>query len=743
MTVTSVGMPAEEVPGRVGAWWRAGGRGGSAAHVVPPDGVDAGAVLRRVHEDVPGSVLIDVTGLSSEQVMHEALTALGVDLSPGKRGFWPNAIGAWSEERLLVLVNTRRAGHTRRSQEPRRLLRDTVGRLATRKLAVLTDAGDRLLPLGLRPENLFHLAEPATDAPAPELPTALRALALAEPRTVPVPVWVQLVAALTGETMTPDELTGLAREHSDVLRMGPLGVSFADEGVAEALRRAVAVEQVTGVNGHLADWLLRSSADFRHPEGWARSGPVGLYAATGLAMHAVQAGTYEELLRDGRTVAHLPQTAFIDAARSHSSGIPGNSPAADALHLWGWGVVPNRQREWASWLHLMSWSRDDFAFAQAVASSGVALPWRTKWARWRPPGGCHARFLEAGRFSRLAEVRRQGRPAIAGLQKRMVGRSPEPYVSVRDAETGELLAGPWEGDEIPQGHRADLALPPPATTAPGASVSPDTEPAAPPTRLLDLFASSAPRRSERDFLMPCAPLAVGDVVVFGGELGLVAVQSADGVDPSDTFGLRQQPLSGDYSAPDPSSPVDAAPPSHRDLITLFGEDEIFEAEPEELPDELTHQPTRDLLTGFGLPDMTEGAMALLPYGDGDVDLLDEVDWPDDVEDPAEEGPFFRIGRWMGGELVVDGPTGRVLRVPTDDDPGGPDEKYLTALPAARDLETFLTMVALFVTGLRSRDLAPALGSERGQVTHWLLEALAKVDETGGGQPAWAYVIENE
>ncbi|MGD6756188.1 SUKH-4 family immunity protein [Streptomyces sp. BH105] len=740
MTVTSVGMPAEEVPSRVGAWWRAGGRGGSAAHVVAPDGVDAGAVLRQVHEDVPGSLLINVAGLSAEQVMHQALTTLGVDLSPSERGFWPQALGSWSEERLLVLVNTRRSGHTRRSREPQRLLRSTIGRLATGKLAVLTDADARLLPLGLQPENLFHLAGLAADAPVPDVPAALRALALAEPRTVPVSVWAQLVVALTGETMTTEELTGLARERSDVVSTGPLGVSFADEGVAEALRREVDAEDLRRVNAHVVDWLLRTSAEFRHPEGWARSGPVGLYAAAGLAMHAVQAGSYEELLADGRTAAHLPQTALIDAARSHSGIIPGNSPAADAIHLWGWGVVPNRQRDWASWLHLMAWSRDEFEFARSVASSGVSLPWRTKWASWRPPGGCHARFLEAGRFSRLSEVRWQGRSALAGLQKRMVDRSPEPYVSVRDAETGELLAGPWDGEEVPQEHRADLSLPSTTST----SFAQDREPTGPPLRLVDLFAaSSSPRRSEHDFLMPCVPLTVGESVVFGGELGLVAVQSTDGVDPSDTFGLRLTPLSGDYPAPDPSSPVDAAPPSHRDLVALLGGDEIFEAEPEELPEELTHQPTRELLTGFGLPDMTEGAMALLPYGDADIDLLDEVDRPDDIEPAAERGPFFQIGRWMGGELVIDGPTGRVLRIPTGPDPAGPDEKFLTALPAARDLESFLTMVALFVTGLRTRELAPPLSSERRQVAHWTLEALAKVDEAGGGQPAWAYILENE
>lgn len=106
MTVASVGIPEEGVPGRVGAWWRAGGRGGSAAYVVAPVGVDTGAVMRRVHEGVPGSVLVDVAGLTAEQVMHEALVELGVDLSPGKQDDWRFALGSWSEERLLVLVNT-------------------------------------------------------------------------------------------------------------------------------------------------------------------------------------------------------------------------------------------------------------------------------------------------------------------------------------------------------------------------------------------------------------------------------------------------------------------------------------------------------------------------------------------------------------------------------------------------------------------------------------------------------------
>ncbi|QIY58137.1 hypothetical protein HEP86_31010 [Streptomyces sp. RPA4-5] len=737
MTVASVGIPEEGVPGRVGAWWRAGGRGGSAAYVVAPVGVDTGAVMRRVHEGVPGSVLVDVAGLTAEQVMHEALVELGVDLSPGKRDDWRFALGSWSEERLLVLVNTRRAGLTRRSFEPERLIRSTIPWLTRGKLVVLTDTDPELLPRGVPPEAVFRLAGPADVVPTPDVPAVLRALALAEPRIVPMPVWAQLVVALTGETMSPDELTELAREHSDVLLVGPLGVSFAEEAVAEALRRQVDPEELACVSRHLVTWLLRTSADFRHPEGWAKAGAVGLYAAAGLAMHAVQAGAYEELLRDGRTVAHLPHTALMDSARSRSFVIPGNSPAADAIHLWQWGVVPRSQGEWASWLHLMAWSRDDLEFASSVASSGVSLPWRTKWAHWRPPGGYHVRFLEAGRFVRLAEVRRQGRSAIAGLQQRTVDGSPQPYVSVRDFETGELVAGPWEQGEIPQEHRTDLTLPP-ATATPTPSASQASESSGHPTRLSELFDSSSPPRSKSAFLLPCTPLTVGDVVVFGGDLGLIAIQSAHGVDPSDTFGFRQRPLSWEYAKAGPSSPVDATPPNHRDLIALFGEDDIYEAEPEELPEELTHQPTRELCTEFGLPDMNEGAMALLPYGNWEVDFFDEVDWPGDAEPVAERGPFFQIGKWMGGEIVIDGPTGHILRVPT-----GPDEEYLAGLPAARGLESFLTMVALWVTGLRTRALLPPGNSERGQITYWVLGALAEVDETGSEQPAWSYVLHNE
>ncbi|TJZ54567.1 hypothetical protein FCH28_15850 [Streptomyces piniterrae] len=725
-TTATPGIPEGEVAARVGAWWREGGRGGQVAFLALADGHDASAVVREAHEQVPGSIVVDATGLTAEQVMQQALTALGVDLSADKRDDWPFALGSWPEERLLLVVNAHRAGPTRRSYEAERLVTWTLRQLARGKLAVMVHVVPRLLPTRADPKAVFRVSAPATEPSVAPDSAALRALAIAEPRFVPVPVWAQLVTALTGEAASEDELTEFAREEPGILRIGPLGVSFVDEGLAEKLRREAESAELHRVHGHLTTWLMRSAPDMRHPDGWARHGAIGLYAATGLAMHAVQAGTFDEVLRDGRVIANLPQTALMDAARSISFLIPGNTAASDAIHLWGWGVTPRHQTEWASWLHLMALSRDDLEVASAIASSGVALPWQAKWAHWRPPGGYHARFLQAGRFAALTEVRWQGRPAIAGLQQRTVLEEQELYVSIWDAETGDRVADPWEHDEIPQEHRADLTWP----ASPGSD-------AAAPVRVRDLFAASSPRRDQRAFLLPCVPLTVGEVVVFAGDLGLIAISPADGVDISG-LGARLCPLSEDYADAGPCSPIDAPAPSHEDVIPLFGENLLCPIPDEDLPDRLTHAATRELLLDFGLPYVNEGAMGIFPYGGWDMGTLDELpSWPEGIEPVPQSGPFFQFGKWMGGKLVVDGPTGHVLRVPTE-----PGQGHLAGLPIAHSLEDFLTMVALFVTGWRTRDIAPPASSEREQVAYWVLGALADVDETGGEQPAWSYVLHN-
>ncbi|WP_407286507.1 hypothetical protein [Streptomyces sp. BP-8] len=72
----------------------------------------------------------------------------------------------------------------------------------------------------------------------------------------------------------------------------------------------------------------------------------------------------------------------------------------------------------------------------------------------------------------------------------------------------------------------------------------------------------------------------------------------------------------------------------------------------------------------------EDGLGIYPYGDHRMRIFDEVSWPPDIVSVEETGPFFQIGFWMGGELVIDGPTGHALRVPTE-----PGEEHHWKSPA--------------------------------------------------------------
>ncbi|HEX6684679.1 MAG TPA: SUKH-4 family immunity protein, partial [Candidatus Limnocylindrales bacterium] len=274
--------------------------------------------------------------------------------------------------------------------------------------------------------------------------------------------------------------------------------------------------------------------------------------------------------------------------------------------------------------------------------------------------------------------------------------------------------------------RADLGSPPSA----------GSEPVVGPRTFRELWARVPDGRSAHGSLVHCPPLRIGGLTVLAGEGGLFAVRPA-GRGPDALFDASAgAPVTGVYADVGASRPVNAPAPALDDLVLLFGRDEIFEVEPEELPHRLTHEPTRRILIDFGLPDMRdEHGMGLYPFGDHRMDVLDEVPWPDDLDPPAESGPFFQIGFWMGGELVIDGPTGHVLRIPTQ-----PDEEHLSALPAARSLEGFLTKVAVWVTGLRSRDTIQPGSAEAVLLPWWVLSALARIEDQDGVQPAWAYAL---
>ena len=725
-------ISAQAAAGRLLRWWQDTSdplAPGGWLSLVGEGTADGGQVLREVGAQVASSVLVDATERTAEEVLGEVLAALGLESRRYGGLRWISEVRALPERRLVLLTHVHRMGRTRRSYEAERLLTGTLKALCARTgLQVIAqvdapgllrsgDAGLRLEPAG---------ADPVPTPPA--WPDEVRALALAEPRTVPPRAWAALVAGLRaddGRPVTEDALQTVPAEHDRWLERREDGVGFVDEAVAESLRRETAPETVTRVNRHMTAWLRTLAPELAHPDGWAAGGALGTYAAAGLAMHAAQADheqkwttqTLDELVARGELVAHLPQTALLDAARcAHYGGIGSNSAAADAAYLWDYGVVPATQTAWAAWLHLMATARGDEDFVAGLLASGIRLPWKAVWTRWRPPGGFHASFLAPGVVGETAEVRWHGRPAVAALG------TPEVDVSIWDAQTGEPLAGPWPEDSVvPEDAQAALTLPDGSGTGDAITTLDALEAAVPGTDTAHPSLLSAP------------VLTVGELAILGGPGGLFALAPAKGWEETAGTPCRA-PLSGPYAAAGPTTPRHATPPGAADLRAVVGEDAFRPLKEDQLPAGLEEDGAREVLTGIGVPAFDESGLRLAPDDDA---FLTEYTWPDDTaEDPGSDGPFFLLGRWMGGDVVLDGTGGEVFRVPGDED--DPVDGALVA----SSLENFLAMTAQWLIGLRiSRTVDNS--DEQYALRQHVSGELWMLDDAGSQSDAWMYIFEND
>jgi hypothetical protein len=322
------------------------------------------------------------------------MTAAGFTALPEKRADWgfeleDSPLGGG----LVIIVNAHRAGRTRRSTEPERMVHRFTGELAVGgglKVVIERDLPDvRLahdhLVVALQPssseEGVGHLSD-GTDI------EVLRALALAEVRRAPLPVWTALAQALGSHVGRSLDVATTLEASGEILEVeGDGWVRFRDERHAETLRLTTDAEIVRAVNVELVAWLRDQPA----------AATTGQYLTQGLAMHAVQAGEFDSVQRSGRLVARIDQVALIDAAHADDSYVVnGASPAGDAVNLWMCGVDSLSQGEWASWLHLMSTVRGDTETAAQIASSGQPLPWQVRWAHWRPPGALNAAYVRPG-----------------------------------------------------------------------------------------------------------------------------------------------------------------------------------------------------------------------------------------------------------------------------------------------------------------------------------------------------------
>lgn len=389
--------------------------------------------------------------------------------------------------------------------------------------------------------------------------------------------------------------------------------------------------------------------------------------------------------------------------------------SGDAANLWLSGVDSLGQGEWASWLHLMSTAHGDHALAQGIERSGLALPWRTRWTRWRPPGGVRAGYMRPGAVQKVSVTPVPGRGAVVseGMW--------DTRFHVWDARTGELLAGPWPG-----------GIPEPGQAQPQWPVGEATGATQPWVQL------TAYGNVEPAFLT--AAVRVDDTVVQAGMGGLFAIEPAEPSRFQEITPVHGEPFLAAFGTAVEATPETWSTPDPDLLAAVFGAGAVRRVPEADLPDGLRDEETRRVLAEIGLPAFTGAEMSLPPADEQDwAELtLDDL-WGDADEDvipeSAGDGPYFRLGIWMGGAIVLDGEEGTVYRAPADEyDDHGP----LVAV----SLGAFLAMLQTYVL-LRCLLTMASSRAERDELKEQIETELYWIDEEGAESSAWASALQDD
>ncbi|MFJ6749848.1 SUKH-4 family immunity protein [Streptomyces sp. NPDC091266] len=711
-------MTSEQAVARILEWWRDDTDDRLVAEVVGAPDSGRSEVLAQVRDAEPDVYWVDATDLTAEDILEQLVTEAGEDLdSLWRRAEWDEALeDADFGDRLIVVCNAHRAGRTRTSAQPGRVVGDLVSELSVKidaKVVVEADPGEHWLRdrLALRiapeapPESSAGAAAAGTESRNP----AVTALALAEVRKVPLAIWVELARGFGLPQMDEDTLAALAADVPATLEVADGLVSFRDERVAEALRRSVDPSRGRATHLHLVRHLLSWSTTSRHPRGWAQSGATGRYAALGLAMHAVQAGTFDEVQRNGSVVAHLDQVALLDAANcTGDTLIDAESPAGDAAHLWMSGVDSLEQSEWAAWLHLMSTARGDTHTASAMEDSGISLPWKVRWLNWRPPGGTRASDIAPGPQSRPGEVTWEGRNAVSGQG------TWDKRFRVWDAATGALLAGPWS-EEVPAAGQAEDLWP----------LGRDNGLTQPLVRL------TVEDGMDPSFVGGTVPVSDGTLVLVYGMGGLFAIDPADPAHftgPRQTFG---EPLLAAFGDTNGMVPDGWDTPRRDVLEALFGARAVRRVHDEELPAALTAPDARHILTEVGLPAITSTETEIIAVDEG-LTALSVAELPSREIlglEPGTEPAFYRVGRWAGEVIALEGATGTVYTLSGTS--GGDEGATLVATGLGR----FVAMLQHYIFALCALTMASSAG-ERDRIRRTVISTLEDIDESATASGAW-------
>lgn len=646
-------------PRDTGAWLWIGGRAGSGRTALLHD-----VVARHL-----AAAHVDCAGRSAEEVARDVATALGIAATDSFKGDFAAVAGRISDDPVVVLTNTQWAGRLRTSRETERVL-DQVARglikhhrrgLRMRLLVEVDDAPGMAAELGGRHltlqggfEGMPALAEPDQDA---AWSSALRALALAEHRFVPMSVWSLLCSALGRdvpesrlESLLGDAAAGNWIRRTDDGAGAPL-VSFEQEAVARQLRTELSAEEARSCHANAVTAL--SAADASEATRW--------YAGHALAGHAAASGRFDAFLEDVTALARVGHESLFEAfeAAFHELPIAQGSAGARLHYLVRRGVRPSSQGEWLALLHLTLMQAGPTEEAAAdrllTAAGAVALPWRTLWAEG----------VGAGMFSTDALVRR---PLVRTLHivhapngDLVTARRRHDHIGTWDLVTGVPRPEPSEpadssgttkADQGPQGWR-------PAGAADGEVDLP---------RMPEYIRRGV--RSRRR-------------IALASTDGVCVVEINRSTGQTTAPGVLKCLLTTDTKLAPADLPAAALTPTTDWLTDVWGPAAVKRFPQETLPTALSDIGARAFLSAVGFPCVT-GFLELDTTGLADTGLRPVAET---FGKPAEaESAYFPLGSWQGARLLLDGRDGSVLQ----DGSSGIDDSL-----AGSSLGQFVAMVRLY------------------------------------------------
>ncbi|MFI5754501.1 SUKH-4 family immunity protein [Streptomyces sp. NPDC051569] len=691
-------------------------------------------LLEELPEQAANAVLVDAAGLSAEELTDRVMRAVGVSYGSFRDLFdLESDMEELEEQRVVLLANTQWSGATRTTVEPRRIMNPVVSTFASYfrrtgvRFVVEVDSSVESLHEGA--EAVLLESEGAAVAlpdgtREPRRLSALRALALAEPRRVRFEEWAALCAVL-GHDIDEAELRILASDLTllCVDEEPEFPVRFARESVARRIRRQMPAETFRACQQTIVRRLFGSGfgsgLDGGLDGGFDGGGgdPLAAYAVRALPAHAAAAGLFEEFLADPRHLVRCEYTAVLEGlGAAFPDGIPGGSLAARLHYLHRLGPAPASQEEWVSLLHHNALCWDDTERAEAFASAAGPLPWTTPWTNWRPGGS--GRIPATRTWTGAIEYLRAD-PASG----RVISTNEDGTELPWDAATGELVEGqgPEEG-RTPEPH---TSVPPPLWR-------PDVN-----SREVRLELVADPSVT---WTLPLAgatdAVAVGELVVLGGTGSVHAVR----MDPE---------WAATHTAPkalpqvDPYGRVTPRPcdeevrhASRARLTAVFGSENVPVLSDDRLPAGLTHRSTRDFLTHTGFPAVS-GFYSLDTVNLGVTGLREEP-WQGtrSYETPQGDGPFYRLGTWIGGDLYLDGTTGQILRQATGDSPDAawPGDPFVGATAAQ-----FAAMVALQWEYMLA--YTQSGGADSADVLTELGAWLSAIDPAAASSRSWQHVQE--